>query len=134
MRGHARPSDFGFLETLTVRAYDIAEKLYREAESEHCYRAAASRAYISVFQHLLAHPTMDGFHRVKTGEIHQRLIEYLKAASTKPHKTIGTRMLHRLRALRNSADYDLQERFTKDKAQEALDYASEIIDDLLPQP
>lgn len=111
---------------------ELAEKLLADAQSETELRAAANRAYMAAFQHLLAHRCLEAFPATATGADHRLLIKHLKTSAIPTQRTIGIRLLPRLRALRNHADYELKHPFTRGLAEEALDIASEIIHDLLP--
>lgn len=112
---------------------ELAEKLLADAQSETEYRAAASRAYMATFQHLLAHRSLVAFPATATGADHRLLIEHLKTSTVATRRRIGIRLLPRPRSLRNHAGYDLKKHpFTRGLAEKALGIASEIIHDLLP--
>lgn len=112
--------------------FELAEKILAEGRSETEHRAAASRAYMAVFQHLLFHRTLARFPATRSGEDHRLLIAYLKNRREEPYHTIGMRHLPRLRVIRNRADYDLARSFPRYLAEESVDRASEIIHVLLP--
>ncbi len=116
---------------MTATPLEIAETLLADAEGEAGYRAATSRAYYAAFQHLLAHPKLATYQRQHAGSDHRALIEHLKASKDPVLRRIGQRLLPRLRALRNEADYDTCVPFSQGSATDALDYAQEIIT-LLP--
>lgn len=118
---------------MSQSALEIAEKLLQSAESEDEYRAAASRAYIAAFQHVVSHPKISDFNQTRTGDDHRGLIEFLKKSTDPGIRKLGYQLLPRLRALRNQADYELDMPFTQGFAVEALERATDIIFDFLPK-
>lgn len=112
----------------TDDAYDVAERLLRDANSEEDARAAASRAYFAAFQHALIHPAVvsAGYRRSNDGREHQNLIRFLKNSGAARLETAGLG-LGRLRDLRNIADYNRDIGFTREMAEDALERAYEII-------
>ncbi len=110
----------------------VAEELLRTARDQAGYRAAASRAYMAAFQHVRDHPRA-GFTAGKTAEDHRDLIEHLKRSSDPQVRRLGYDHLPRLRSLRNQADYDMANEFTRGQAEEAMERATEIIFDYLPK-
>ncbi|MDK9720757.1 MAG: hypothetical protein OEL53_06190 [Rhodospirillales bacterium] len=113
-----------------ISAYDIAEKLYRNATADAEFRAVASRAYMAAFQHAIRH-NKTNFSPQKSSLDHRDLIKHLQSQTDQSLRRAGAALL-RLRFLRNWADYDLHTPFTKKLAEEALDRAYEIIFELLP--
>jgi uncharacterized protein (UPF0332 family) len=114
------------------RILEHARQTLESAVNEAGYRAAASRAYIATFQHILGFTRLRGFNPGKTGEDHRDLIDFLKGSDDALLRKVGISRLPRLRALRNHADYELDIPFTKELAQEALDQAEEIVQEWLP--
>lgn len=118
---------------MSTKALKIAEDLLDRAENEDGYRAAASRAYYAVYQHVLLKAEQVGFKRTRKGEDHQLLIAFLKAQPKgSPLYLVGVRTLPRLRALRNHADYDEKPPYTRGLAEDAVDMASDVINFTLP--
>ncbi len=109
-----------------MSAYTVAEKLLHNGTAEDEYRAAASRAYFAAFQCVIRHARDMTFEDKKSGEVHRDLIDFLKRQKREPERIIGIRLLPRLRALRNQADYELDIEFARDDAEEALDYSLDI--------
>lgn len=104
------------------------------ANTEVEYRNVTHGVYYAVFHYLMNHPACAAFQPAEDGGDHKRLIEFLKTHPDPRLKAIGFRHIPRLRALRNKADYKIQETFTKHFAIEALNRVDEIIDELLPLP
>lgn len=109
----------------------FAEKLFASAESEAAYRAVASRAYFAAFQHAVRHELLRDFSANHSGEDHRALVAHLKKSKDKTLYRLGHQM-PRLRALRNHADYKLEVSFSRDHADEALEFATEVFENFLP--
>jgi len=110
---------------------EVAEDLYRRATAEAEYRTVASRAYMSVFQHLRDHPKI-GFSSNGTGEDHRDLIKFLKNSTSPDLQKLGIRYLIPLRTMRNRADYAMEPPLTKELAEDALECATEVVYSLCP--
>lgn len=117
-----------------IDTFQVAERLLNETAGEAEYRAAASRAYFAAFQHTIAQSTALGFNRERSANDHQNIVVFLKKAKTRNTLHRCGSHLAQLRRLRNAADYELDETFSLDFAQRALDLATDIIFDILPSP
>ncbi len=114
----------------TRTAYDVAADLV-EGEAEADLRAAASRAYMAGFQHLLRHADGLGFTPENTGRDHGRLKGYLLNSGDPTLEAIGYE-LDKLRHTRNGADYHIWAPFPEPHARYAVERAHAIIHHLYP--
>ena len=112
-------------------AYDYAEQLLQTANSEEGYRAAASRAFQAARSHIMQHSDVKGkISLAGKASDHGLLFDFLKNSS-KTHLVKACAQLRRLRILRNRADYNLDDPFTKGHAEDALERAADIIFEIL---
>lgn len=111
--------------------FTVAEVILGLKNEEAYFRAAASRAYFAVYRRLVSHPRLGGFSPTGKSEDHKDLIEFMKQSTDQVVRACGHRIVPRLRALRNHADYRSSE-YTKEQADEALEIASEIIHETFP--
>lgn len=113
-------------------AIDVAENLLKIAQSEHDYRAAASRAYFAAFQHVRDHPRVC-YSPSNAGEDHMLLVRHLNSRGHRDRAMVVVASgLSRVRKIRNHADYSMTLQFTKEMADEALERATDIIFVTLP--
>jgi uncharacterized protein (UPF0332 family) len=101
-----------------LRFLSLARELSSGDEAR--LRTSVSRAYYSSF--LVARERL-GLTRERVPEVHRTVIEELGARN----RPAGVR-LHRLRRMRNIADYDLSTRIESEDAAMALELAERIID------
>ena len=102
-----------------MTSFDELRELMARASFEVQFRTVASRSYYAVFNGLI--PLLDkrGFCPSNRGDVHQQLIEFLKAMPEPVWRTAGHSRLPRLRRLRNRADYLRTTPFMRHHAAEA---------------
>src|ERR1700730_8758755 len=97
------------------------------ASSETQSGTVASRAYFAPLNVVIAVAKKRGFVPKAAGDDHQALISFLKGSTNDLLRRIGFSRLPRLRAIRNRADYDQDQPFSRGLAEEAAKTAEELI-------
>lgn len=93
-------------------------------------RTAISRSYYAALHFLRGHQCATGYRDTPEKSIHRGLVRYL-AGSNDAAVLHAARLLQRLRALREVADYDLGANVSVAVAQECIEDAFEVIDEAL---
>ncbi len=93
-------------------------------------RTVIGRAYYASFHFLRGHPCSKEFDAPRTSSVHKALMRHL-AQDDNPNVVHCARLLGRLRAVRNLADYTLDQSVSQQMVVEALEDAGEIIEELL---
>lgn len=107
-----------------------ARQLAGAAMTEARRRTILNRTYYAALHYLKSHPCAVGFRDRPERSIHRSLVKYLAQSSDRTVLHCAN-LLIRLRTRREIADYYLTDTITPVMAEEALEDASEIIEEAL---